>query len=153
MKIITYDLIFYCTHNQLCVLQYISQCLEYLGYITLIHGMAERPWSLCLCLGSSCSLLFLLLLKKWGQKYYEVGFENLSLSTTSQNVHRSIQNWTIEWSNLNFGTFSSSKLGSKDWCMLIRTKSRSETLQGLVLINVHQSLHNFWKKFAGAAQK
>ena len=34
MRIITPDLIFYCTQNQLCA-TVDSQCLEYLGYITL----------------------------------------------------------------------------------------------------------------------
>ena len=38
----------------------------------------------------------------------------MSLATTSQSVHNR-NNWTIEWSNLNFGAFSSSKLGSNFW--------------------------------------
>ena len=34
---LNHDLIFYCTHNQLCA-TVDSRCLEYLGYITLIIG-------------------------------------------------------------------------------------------------------------------
>ena len=45
MKIITpdlnHDLIFYCTHNRLCVPQVDSQCLEYLGYITLALALLD----------------------------------------------------------------------------------------------------------------
>ena len=50
MKIISHDLnhdlIFYCTHNQLCVPQYLdSQCLEYLGYITLVSCIKTNTTS------------------------------------------------------------------------------------------------------------
>ena len=33
---LNHDLIFYCIHNQLWMPQYNLQCLEYLGYITLV---------------------------------------------------------------------------------------------------------------------
>ena len=39
---LNHDLIFYCTHNQLCVPQQISQCLENLGYITLTGARKQK---------------------------------------------------------------------------------------------------------------
>ena len=40
---LNHDLIFYCTHHQLCVPH--SQCLEYLGYITLVSCIKTNTTS------------------------------------------------------------------------------------------------------------
>ena len=135
MKIITHDLIFYCTHNHnsIAYATVDSQCLEYLGYITLFQGSRLYGWSQRLAYVSRST-----------EEAANLSPEKSQQNTQHQRVYVIIFKWIAvsSWTKIKgkWSIFFSKKLVQTSWGVNQSSLSKWFLIRNLVNIDGRSDL-------------